>query len=133
MYLLYLTSLYALSQSNVWVHGWLQVHFVVSGYLFTWAIAGPDPAPHRPSLRLRLIVLFLALAAHGGLAKLMFGFGYPQGLGYALADLERAAQWMYYGGDAAEALLVIALCLIGLRRRRYRLEAAAFQQPSVAS
>ncbi|TWI52472.1 putative membrane protein [Pseudomonas duriflava] len=118
MYLLYLTPLYAASQNSPWLHTWLHLHFLVSGYLFTWSIAGPDPALHRPSLCTRLVVLFLATAAHAALAKLMYGFSYPRGLGLESIELQRAAQWMYYGGDMAEALLIVAFCSLWFRRRR---------------
>ncbi|RRW42755.1 cytochrome c oxidase assembly protein [Pseudomonas luteola] len=131
MYVLYLTSFFALSQSSPWVHTWLHLHFILSGYLFTWAIAGPDSAPHRPALRLRLVVLFIAMAAHAGLAKIMYGFGYPHGLGYARTEIESAAQWMYYGGDLAEVLLAVAFCRMWFRHRK-RLQAQAYShQPLV--
>ncbi|MFC6477721.1 cytochrome c oxidase assembly protein [Pseudomonas asuensis] len=131
MYVLYLTSFFAVSQASPWIHGWLHFHFIVSGYLFTWAIAGPDPAPHRPTLRLRLIVLFAAMAAHAGLAKIMYGFGYPHGLAYELAEIESAAQWMYYGGDLAEVLLAVAFCMVWFRYRQ-RINANAYGQYSLA-
>ncbi|WP_262927232.1 cytochrome c oxidase assembly protein [Phytohalomonas tamaricis] len=115
MYVLYLTPLYALSMTNPVIHGLLHVHFILSGCLFTWAIAGPDPAPHRPTLKLRLAVLFVATAAHATLAKVMYGFGFPRGVA-STSDVQAAAQWMYYGGDAAELILIIAFFTIWFRR-----------------
>lgn len=109
MYLFYLTPLYALSMSSPALHGAVLIHFLAAGYLFTWAIAGPDPGPHRPPWRDRLIVLFLAMAAHATLAKLMYAYGWPQGAMDTEAALRDAAQLMYYGGDLAELLLAIAL------------------------
>lgn len=117
MYVLYLTPLYALSQGNGAVHVLLHVHFVLSGYLFTWSIAGPDPAPHRPGMGLRLAVLFLATAAHAMLGKIMYGYGYPRGVAASRAEVEAAAQWMYYGGDLAELLLAAAFFALWFRRR----------------
>jgi putative membrane protein len=108
MYLLYLTPLYVLSMDMPIVHGLIQVHFLISGSLFVWSIAGPDPAPHRPSMRTRLAVLFLATAAHATLAKLMYAYGFPRGTHHSLAEIEAAAQTMYYGGDLAELLLAVA-------------------------
>ncbi len=109
MYLLYLTPLYLLSLHNGYVHAWVHLHFIVAGYLFTWAIAGPDPAPRRPSYALRLTVLFLAAGAHAVLGKLMYAYAWPRATGDALEDVRAAAQWMYYGGDLAELLLAILL------------------------
>src|SRR5690606_13498034 len=81
MYLLYLTPLYALSLHDPLVHVLVHVHFVVSGYLFTWSIAGTDPAPRRPGMPLRLAVLVIASGAHATLAKLMYAHGFPRGTG----------------------------------------------------
>jgi putative membrane protein len=117
MYVLYLTPLYALSLSDPLLQGLLHVHFVVSGYLFTWSIAGPDPAPHRPRMLLRLAVLFLATAAHASLGKVMYGYGHPRGTLAEPDEIRAAAQWMYYGGDLAELLLAAAFFTLWFRRR----------------
>ena len=117
MYLLYLTPLFALSMSHPVLLVLVHLHFVLSGYLFTWSIAGPDPAPHRPSRGFRLVVVFLATAAHAVLGKLMYGYGYPQGLSASLSEVQSAAQFMYYGGDLAELLLITGLFAAWFRHR----------------
>ncbi|KJS78846.1 cytochrome c oxidase assembly protein [Stutzerimonas kunmingensis] len=117
MYVLYLTPLYVLSMTDPLVYVLLHLHFVISGYLFTWSIAGPDPAPHRAGMPMRLTVVFLATAAHANLGKLMYGYGYPRGTMADLSELQAAAQWMYYGGDLAELLLIIAFFAMWFRRR----------------
>lgn len=131
MYVLYLTPLYALSLNDPAVHVLLHAHFVISGYLFTWSIAGPDPAPHRPGMLMRLVVLFLATAAHAGLGKIMYGYGYPRGTAADLSEIQTAAQWMYYGGDLAELLLMIAFFATWFRRR-HRLPAALADRTAAA-
>lgn len=127
MYVLYLTPLFAATLGSHALHVFVHVHFVVAGYLFTWAIAGPDPAPHRPGLRLRLAVLLVATGAHAALAKFMYGYGWPRGTGHSLEELRAAAQWMYYGGDLAELLLIVAFFALWFHRRRFR---AAVTAPS---
>lgn len=117
LYVLYLTPLYSLSFGEPLLHIWLHLHFVLAGYLFCWSIAGPDPAPHRPGMRLRLAVLLAAVAAHGVLGKLMYGYGFPREAGYGLAEIEAAAQLMYYGGDLAELLLAIVFFAAWYRQR----------------
>ncbi len=117
MYLLYMTSLYTQSMTTPWLHHFIHLHFVISGCLFSWAIAGPDPAPHRPRWRTRLGVLFLAIAAHATLGKLMYAWLLPQGTGAGVTEIQAAAQWMYYGGDLAEIVLLVALMQQWLRRR----------------
>jgi len=118
LYLLYLTPLYQLSLSEPLLHLWLHLHFVLAGYLFCWSIAGPDPAPHRPGLRVRLVVLFVAVAAHAVLGKLMYAYGFPRNAGHGIAEIEAAAQMMYYGGDLAELLLALVFSATWYRRRK---------------
>ncbi|MBB4908609.1 cytochrome c oxidase assembly protein [Actinophytocola algeriensis] len=50
----------------------MHLHFLVAGYLFAWLIAGPDPAPHRPGVPARLVLLGVAIAVHATLAQLMY-------------------------------------------------------------
>ncbi|MEH6669601.1 cytochrome c oxidase assembly protein [Halopseudomonas sp.] len=116
MYVLYLTPAFAYTQESPAAHLFVHVHFLVAGYLFVWSIAGPDPAPQRPSLRLRLLVLLLAGAAHGVLGKLMYGYGYPRGVAASPAEIRDAAQWMYYGGDLAGLLLAVMFFAIWFAR-----------------
>jgi putative membrane protein len=119
MVLLYITPLYALTLTNPYLHSFMHLHFLVAGCLFTWAIAGPDPAPNRPGMRTRLLVLFLSIAAHATLGKLMYIYLWPHGTSHNAEEIRAAAQLMYYGGDFAELLLVIALFTIWYRRRGY--------------
>lgn len=120
LYLLYLTPLFSAVHGSALAHGWLHLHFLIAGYLFAWAIAGPDPAPHRPGMVLRLGVLFVGIAGHALLAKLMYGFGFPRGTAYPLEQIEAAAQLMHYGGSLAELLLASALFTAWYRQRQRR-------------
>ena len=133
MYVLYLTPFYALSMSHPALFVFLHLHFVISGYLFTWSIAGPDPAPRRPGMIMRLVVVFLATAAHATLGKLMYGYGYPQGTSASLAEIQSAAQWMYYGGDLAELLLIFAFFAMWFRRRATLPGAFACERSTIPS
>lgn len=117
MYVLYLTPVYAWSAASPAGHLFVHVHFAIAGYLFAWSIAGPDPARHRPGLRTRLAVLFLASAAHAVLGKIMYGHGFPRGTAASAHELEAAAQWMYYGGDVAALLLTAAFFAAWFRVR----------------
>ncbi len=121
LHVLYLTPLHALTQRSALVHGLVAVHLLLAGCLFTWSLAGPDPAPRRPGVGVRVVVLVLAAAAHAHLAKLLYARAgeLPAGSGLAAAEVQRAAQWMYYGGDVAELLLAAAL-LGGWYARRGR-------------
>ncbi|SNR86437.1 cytochrome c oxidase assembly protein [Blastococcus mobilis] len=118
LYLLYLTPLYALSIRSEVVHHLLHLHFLLAGYLFAWAVAGPDPAPRRPGMGVRLAVLVAAGGAHAFLAKLLYSraASLPAGSGHAAAEVEAAAQLMYYGGHVADLLLLVAVFATWYRR-----------------
>lgn len=116
MYVLYLTPLFALSLHSPVLHLAVMAHFLAAGYLFTWSIAGADRAGRRASWNTRLAVLFVAIATHGMLAKLMYARGLPASTGASLAELQAAAQLMFYGGDLADLLL--AACLFAERAGR---------------
>lgn len=118
LYLLYLSPLYALSARSEVVHHLLHLHFLVAGYLFAWAVAGPDPAPRRPGMAVRVAVLVAAGGAHAFLAKLLYARapGLPPGSGHGVAEIEVAAQWMYYAGHVADLLLLVALFAAWYRR-----------------
>lgn len=123
MYLLYLTPLYSLSQGSPAALLFLHLHFMVSGYIFSWSVAGPDPAPHRPGMKVRLAALFLATAAHANLGKLMYGYGFPRHTAAEPETIAAAAELMYYGGDIAELLLTIAFFAAWFRLRAAPLRA----------
>lgn len=84
------------------------LHFLVSGYLFAWVVAGPDPAPRRPSVPARLVLLGIAIAAHAVLSQLMYA-GVLPGPAAPPDQVRGAAELMYYGGDLAELLLAFAM------------------------
>src|SRR5690606_38043481 len=60
MYALYLTPLYVISENNPIIHVAVHMHFLAAGCLFAWVIIRPDPAPGKPGLSVRLLVLFLS-------------------------------------------------------------------------
>jgi putative membrane protein len=123
LYLVMLTPLAELAHDRPWLHLVVHLHYLAAGYLFTWSIAGPDPAPHRPGFATRLGVLLASMAAHAFLAKHLYAQA-------TSPDLRAAAQLMYYGGDAVELLLATAL-FHSWYRRRGRLDDAMRRRTSV--
>lgn len=117
MGLLYFTPLYEAAASSVILHHWVHVHFLIAGCLFAWVIAGPDPAPHRPSVPYRLVVLGIAIFAHATLSQLMYAGMYVS-VHAPLAELRGGAELMYYGGDIAELLLAFAMVSTWRPKRR---------------
>ncbi|WP_205501468.1 cytochrome c oxidase assembly protein [Rufibacter psychrotolerans] len=119
MYALYLTPLYNATLTSPALHHLLHLHFLAAGYLFTWSIAGPDPAPRRPGFRVRALVLFVSIAAHAYLSKVMYAFLYPQHSPHGADQIRAAAKLMYYGGDFSELLLAVAFFAAWYRKRRH--------------
>ncbi|GIH25772.1 membrane protein [Acrocarpospora phusangensis] len=108
MVVLYCTPLYRAASGSALAHHVVHAHFLLSGYLFAWVIAGPDPAPRRPSVPLRLAVMAVAVAVHATLSQLMYA-GLFVDVPVPGDQLRGAAELMYYGGDIAELLLAFAL------------------------
>jgi putative membrane protein len=116
--LLYSTPLYAATTRDPALHLLVHVHFLLAGYLFAWVVAGPDPAPRRPSVPARLVVLGVAIAFHSIFSQLMYAGAYLD-LPVPAAERQGGAELMYYGGDIAELLLAAAL-VAGWRPARRR-------------
>jgi putative membrane protein len=105
---LYFTPVYNATMNQPALHCLMHTHFLLSGYLFAWVIAGPDPAPHRPGVSTRLGVLGVAVAAHATLSQLIYG-GFLINIHAPIDQVRGGAEIMYYGGDIAELLLAAAL------------------------
>jgi putative membrane protein len=108
LYALYFTPLYAATTTNDLLHHGVHLHFLLAGYLFAWVVAGPDPAPRRPSVPFRLVVLGTAIVAHAGLSQLMYA-GMLVQVPVPADELRAGAEMMYYGGDVAELILALAM------------------------
>ncbi|WP_169947092.1 cytochrome c oxidase assembly protein [Microbispora sp. H11081] len=116
---LYLTPLYEAAVAHPAGHWLLHAHFLLSGCLFAYVIAGPDPAPARPGVRARLVCLGCAIAVHAIVAQLMYG-GFWVDVRAPVAEVRGGAEIMYYGGDIAELLLAFALVATWRPDRRHR-------------
>nr|WP_240977821.1 cytochrome c oxidase assembly protein [Knoellia sp. DB2414S] len=116
---LYFTPLYGATTTNPVLHHAVHAHFLAAGYLFAWVIGGPDPAPRRPSVPARLVVLGVAIAGHAILSQLLYAGALVQ-IDVPAGELRGAGDLMYYGGDIAELLLALALVTTWRTRRQTR-------------
>lgn len=105
---LYFTPLYTAATQAPGLHWLIHMHFLLAGYLFAWVIAGPDPAPRRPTVPARLVILGVAIAAHAIISQLLYAGLYVQVTATAL-ELRQAGELMYYAGDIAELILAFAM------------------------
>lgn len=105
---LYSTPLYGWATASAPSHVLLHAHFLAAGYLFAWVIAGSDPAPHRASVKARIVTIGVAVAIHATVSQLMYA-----GIGLHVdappEQIRDGAALMYFGGDLIEILLALAL------------------------
>lgn len=106
LWVLYTTRLYHAMHDNILLYLIVHFHIFLAGYLFTISILYIDPVAHRTSYVYRSIVLVLALAGHGILAKYLYA--HPLG-GVPVNQAETGGMLMYYGGDAVDLILLIIL------------------------
>lgn len=114
---LYFTPLYIATTTQPTLHLLVHIHFVLAGYLFAWVIAGPGPAPDRPAVPVRLVVLGVAIAGHAVISQLIYAGIFVQ-IPVPPDQRRGAGELMYYGGDIAELLLALALLLTWRPRRQ---------------
>ena len=107
LWLLYTTPLLTHLHEHPLLHVLVHVHVLVWGYLFTAAVLGLDPDPHRRGRPYRAVVLGAFVAGHSILAKFLYGHPPP---GVSAADAEQGAMVMYYGGDLVDVALLILFC-----------------------
>lgn len=121
LWLIYRSPLFQLMHHNMLVGAFIQLHVLLAGYLFSYAIlGGPDPAPHRRSPGERAAAMVMAIAAHNILVKSLYAMP-PAGV--QLAEAQTGAQIMYYAGMPVEITLLIGLCLpwiLGNRAKTHR-------------
>ncbi|MEO7125001.1 MAG: bifunctional copper resistance protein CopD/cytochrome c oxidase assembly protein, partial [Nakamurella sp.] len=63
-YVLYFTSLFDVMISSHPGHLFMEVHFVLVGYLYYWVIIGVDPAPRQLSSPVKLALVLVAMPFH---------------------------------------------------------------------
>lgn len=120
LWLIYLTPAIDAMRASPLVHVAVHGHLLLAGYLFTAAVIGLDPRPHRSSRALVAAVLVLAIAAHGILAKHLYA-NPPAGYD----DVREGAQLMYYAGAWAEAVVIVIFCARWYREADPRVSGAA--------
>lgn len=105
---LYFTPLYNATMDRPDLHWLMHTHFLLSGCLFAYVIASPEPTPAQPSVPTRLVTLGVAIAMHATISQLMYG-GFLIDVHAPISQVQGGAEIMYYGGDIAELLLAVAL------------------------
>jgi putative membrane protein len=133
LWLLYLTPLYAATLHSPLLHDAVHLHAVLAGTLLAVVLVGADPVPGRGGFGLRVAVLTAATAGHAVLAKNLYVHAAelaPGGEAGTAAAWRLGAQLLWYGGDLADVLIVVAFfarwyAAGGRRLRHERRRAAA--------
>lgn len=107
LFLIYMTDLFTLMHTSLWLYALVHLHVFLAGYLFTISIIYIDITTHRYSFIYRAIVLISALGFHKILSKLIYA---SPPVGIPKTEGESGALLMYYGGDIVDLGLIIVLC-----------------------
>ncbi|MFJ4872863.1 cytochrome c oxidase assembly protein [Streptomyces sp. NPDC088757] len=111
LWLIHRTPLFAATQHRPLLHAAVQVHVVVAGLLFAFAVCGLDPVRRGGGgFAVRGAALLTGGTAHAVLAKGLYADG-PPGTAFSPADLHAGARLMYYGGDLIELALALVLAV----------------------
>ena len=119
----YYTPLFSLALSTHTGHVLMTAHFLLTGYLFVWALVGLDPGPARPPYPFRLVILLVTLAFHAffGIALMsgetLLAPSWWAALGRTdtaalIADQQRGGGIAWGAGDLPSLMLGVAL-LVG--------------------
>jgi len=108
LWVLYTTGLYMAMHHDPLLHILIHIHIFAAGYIFTVSLIYVDVTPHRCSYRVRAVVLIIAMAGHGMLAKYIYA--HPP-VGVSAEQGRLGGILMYYGGDVIDLILVFWLCM----------------------
>ncbi|ANF97443.1 cytochrome c oxidase assembly protein [Paenibacillus bovis] len=117
LWLLYTTPLYTWMHEYTVVNLLVHLHIALAGYVFTISLLYVDPIAHRYSYVYRAIVAVIAAALHGMLSKHLY-IHPPAGV--PVGQAEAGAQWMYYGGDLVQLIIIGLFCYEWYRTTRPR-------------
>jgi cytochrome c oxidase assembly factor CtaG len=126
LYGLYFTPAFGWLMGSHIGHVVMEMHFIISGYLFYWVLIGIDPRPKPMPYWSRLLLLLLAISVHGFFAvALMMGTQPLASDWYALVQppwITDALQDTLDGGQVAWGLAeipsLIVLIVIGVQWSR---------------
>lgn len=114
----YYTRLFDLAMFTHTGHVLMTAHFLLTGYLFVWALVGVDPGPARPPYPFRLLLLLITLAFHAffGISLMASGTVLAPDWWHALGQTDQAALLadQQTGGSIAWAAGDLPSLFIGL-------------------
>lgn len=116
VYVLYFTPLFGFLMQDHLGHMFMNVHFLLSGFLFYWIIIGVDPAPRKVPFMLRIVLLLVAMGFHAFFGVAIMMQTAPLAMEYygqfEVPWLDSLADDQYAGGGVAWALGEIPTLLV---------------------
>ncbi|MFG6501863.1 cytochrome c oxidase assembly protein [Microbacterium sp. P05] len=107
LWLIYLTPVFAAMRTDPLMHLIVHAHLLAAGALFTAAVIGIDPHPHRAGRPLLAAAIVAGSASHSILAKYLFA--HPP-VGVSASAAAEGAQLMYYAGATIEGVVILIFC-----------------------
>ncbi|MDT9593175.1 cytochrome c oxidase assembly protein [Nocardioides zeae] len=142
LYGVYFTGAFGWLMENHLGHAWMEIHFLITGYLFYESLVGIAPVPHRLSHLARLGLLLLVAPFHAFFSIALMSSTQPVGESF-YAQLDRPfaqdlAADQYLGGSLSWAvgeipILMVALLLLGQWFRYDRAESRRHDRREDAS
>jgi len=122
LYALYFTPAFGWLMGSHVGHVFMQLHFILSGYLFYWVLIGIDPRPKPLPYWGRFVLLLMAISVHGFFAVAMmmgteplatewYGIVQPPWIGDALQDSLDGGQVAWGLGEIPNLIVLIAIAV----------------------
>lgn len=122
----YYSRLFQLAMFTHTGHVLMTAHFLLTGYLFVWALVGIDPGPARPPYPMRLVLLLVVLGFHAFFGISLMSSGtllapdWWHSIGQTddaalLADQQTGGAIAWGAGDIPSLLLGLALLVSWVR------------------
>jgi len=116
LYAVYMTGVFEALMQNHLGHAFMELHFLIAGYLYFEVLVGDAPLPHRPSYLARLGLMLLVTPFHAFFAiALMSADSVVAGDYYTMLDRGFAtdlSQDQYVGGSLTWAMGEIPLLIV---------------------
>nr|WP_242677405.1 cytochrome c oxidase assembly protein [Streptomonospora litoralis] len=121
-YALYFSPLFPALMNDHSGHLFMNVHFLVTGFLYYWIIVGVDPGPRKLPYLLRLVLLLAAMGVHAFFGITIMMQSSPLGMEYygqfEVPWIDGQSADQYTGGGIAWAVGEIPTALVTLAMLR---------------
>ncbi|MDA8368565.1 MAG: cytochrome c oxidase assembly protein [Nocardiopsaceae bacterium] len=115
-YALYFTPMFGVLMNDHLGHIFMNIHFLLTGFLFYWIIVGVDPAPRKMPYLLRIVLLLAAMGVHAFFGITIMMQSAPLAMEYyGQFDVpwnEGLAEDQYMGGGIAWAVGEVPTLLV---------------------